>query len=72
MHFPPKLQLTIRREGHVHEQFYSLGEPDAPLAIIGNTEKRGRRFVSGQVWIFSNKTEFEYKILSKRLRELSF
>lgn len=36
-----KLQLTIRREGHVHEQFYSLGEPDAPLAIIGNTEKNG-------------------------------
>ena len=36
-----KLQLTIRRQGHVHEQFYHLGEPQGPLTVIGETQATG-------------------------------
>lgn len=36
-----KLQLTIRRQGHVHEQIYHLGEPQAPLSVIGETAQTG-------------------------------
>ncbi len=66
------LVLTIHRNGLLYEQTYRLGDPEAPLAVVGNTDRRGTtiRFKPSAT-IFTN-IVFDYDTLAKRLRELSF
>lgn len=66
------LRLRIQRDGHMHEQTYTMGVPDAALKATAPSSSHGT-----EIWFkpsaetFSN-IEFHYEILAKRLRELSF
>ena len=66
------LHLIINREGYRYEQRYHLGEPITPL------QKKTKTNQTGTTVIFKPSTEifsdinFQYEILVKRLRELSF
>lgn len=67
-----KLILEIWRQGYHYEQIYSHGEPLAPIQQLQPSDKTGtqiRFYPSAKT--FSG-TIFDYEILAKRLRELSF
>ncbi|MBO6517809.1 MAG: DNA topoisomerase (ATP-hydrolyzing) subunit B [Bacteroidia bacterium] len=67
-----KLVATVKRDGKIHQQEYSIGKPQTAVEVIGETTERG---TSVSFWpdgtIFQN-TVYNYDTLASRLRELSF
>ncbi|HXF07886.1 MAG TPA: DNA topoisomerase (ATP-hydrolyzing) subunit B [Candidatus Acidoferrales bacterium] len=66
------LELTIYRDEKIHFQRYHLGEPEAPLSVVGSTRQRGTTIRFKPSATIFNNIEFHFDILAKRLRELSF
>lgn len=66
------LTLDVFTKGKHHQQVYHMGAPEAPLKVLGDSEKTGTRVsFKPSPEIFTN-VVFHHDILAKRLRELSF
>jgi DNA gyrase subunit B len=66
------LDLTVWRDGEEHFMRFRNGEAEAPLKVVGKTDKRGTRVTflpSGDTF---KQTEFDFELLEHRFRELAF
>ncbi|MEO5980349.1 MAG: DNA topoisomerase (ATP-hydrolyzing) subunit B [Chryseolinea sp.] len=67
-----KVHVTVYGQGKIFEQEYVRGEPQYPVRLIGESDKRGTtvQFLPDRQ-IFQI-TEYNYETIATRLRELSF
>ncbi|RLF55375.1 MAG: DNA topoisomerase (ATP-hydrolyzing) subunit B [Thermoplasmata archaeon] len=66
------LEVRIKREGKIFYQRYERGKPTTPLKIIGKTEERGTIITFLPDDEIFETIDFDYDIISSRLRELAF
>jgi DNA gyrase subunit B len=67
------LDLRIWRDGKEHFIRFKLGEPEAPLAVVGDAEaKRGTEVTFLPSPTIFSMVEFDFATLEHRLRELAF
>jgi DNA gyrase subunit B len=66
------LIATIMREGKIFRQQYEKGKPVTEVEVIGETDKSGTIIKFKPDSTIFQTTEFNFEILSARLRELAF
>jgi DNA gyrase subunit B len=66
------LSVIIMREGKVFKQEYEKGKPVSPVEVIGESDKSGTTVTFKPDGTIFQTTEFNFEILTARLRELAF
>ncbi len=66
------LIARVYRDGKIYEQEYKIGSPLYPVKEVGETEKRGTEVTFLPDKTIFSVTTYEYEVLCKRMRELSF
>ena len=66
------LDLTIWRDGEEHFMRFRNGDAEAPLKIVGKTDKRGTRVTFMPSSDTFKQIEFDFERLEHRFRELAF
>jgi DNA gyrase subunit B len=66
------LELTIWRDGEEHFMRFRNGEAEAPLKVVGKTDRRGTRVTFMPSTETFKNIEFDFERLEHRFRELAF
>jgi len=67
------LEVEVKRDGKIHRQRYTRGNPDHELKVVGETDETGTRVTfKPDPEIFTETTSFDYDTLANRLRELAY
>lgn len=68
-----RVVVTVKRDGHIHQQEYRRGTPQYDVKVIGDTEETGTQTLfKPDPEIFTETTVFDYDTLAGRIRELAF
>jgi DNA gyrase subunit B len=67
-----RLSAVIMREGNIYKQEYEKGKPVTAVEEIGKSDKSGTSITFKPDGTIFQTTEFNFEILSARLRELAF
>jgi len=67
------VHVKVKRDGHMYEQQYKRGVPQADIQIVGDTEDTGTEVTfKPDPEIFTETTVFEFETLQTRIREIAF
>jgi DNA gyrase subunit B len=66
------LKATVYREGKIFEQEYERGNPQYPVRVIGESDRRGTTVQFKPDKTVFTITEYNYETIASRLRELAF
>tara|TARA_B100000131_G_scaffold175223_1_gene169312 strand:+ start:9603 stop:11573 length:1971 start_codon:yes stop_codon:yes gene_type:complete len=64
--------VEVKRDGKIHRQDYKIGEPQNKLKTTGKAKKTGTRVCFYPDAKIFKTIDFEYDIISERLRELAY
>jgi DNA gyrase subunit B len=67
-----RLTATVSREGKVFRQIYEKGKPVSPVEAIGESDKTGTTVTFKPDGSIFQTVDFNFEILTARLRELAF
>ncbi len=66
------LEMEVYKNGKIYYQTYSRGHKLTDLVVKGDTVKKGTKIRFTPDFTIMNENEFDYEILSRRMRELAF